>query len=196
MFALDVPRFEISGGPDWLYKDRYDVIGVPPSSSSASALNPPSPNFPLSKEQREMLLSLLISRFRMKIHQEIKTAPVFILTKSGKRINLHPALDTSLAPWVGSNGGAAINGDGIAGKNISMQLFASRLSQYAQRPVLDETGLAGSFDFSYEYERSEQNEDLMTSILTSVEALGLKLKDGKGPVDTVIVDRIERPSPN
>ena len=75
--------------------------------------------------------------------------------KGSGKLKLHPAKDKSGFPRVGSNIGGALNGDGIAGKNVSMPLLAIRLSRYLQRPVLDETGLKEAFDFEYDYNNGD-----------------------------------------
>jgi uncharacterized protein (TIGR03435 family) len=62
--------------------------------------------------------------------------------------------------------------------------------------VLDKTGLTGSYDFKYEYHSGDAEQDGITSILTSVQALGLKLEPAKGPVEAWIIDQVERPAEN
>ena len=74
-----------------------------------------------------------------------------------------------------------------------------RLSSILQRPVLDETGLSGSFDFKsalLDNDPKEEYQEIVASILTSVEGIGLKLNSAKGPVETIVIDHIEQPSPN
>jgi uncharacterized protein (TIGR03435 family) len=195
-YAFEVQPFQIAGAPSWVQNDHYDIVGIPPASSESSKANPPSPKFPLSHEQRQMLQALLMDRFQLKFHRETRTGPVYVLVKRGSTLKLQPAKNNNESPWVGSNIGGAINGDGIAGKNISMPLLCLRLSRYLQRSVLDETGLQGAFDFKYEYVNSDPNEDIVASIFTSVQEIGLKLKADKGPVETIVIDHIERPSPD
>jgi uncharacterized protein (TIGR03435 family) len=89
----------------------------------------------------------------------------------------------------------------LPGQNISMPLLAKRLSRYLDRPVIDQTGLQGSFDFKYEtgdvdpstpYNRN----DVISSIVTGIHGIGLQLKSAKGPVETIVIDSAEQPSPN
>jgi Protein of unknown function (DUF3738) len=78
-----------------------------------------------------------------------------------------------------------------AGMNISMPQLAKRLSGYLRRPVLDRTGLAGSFDFKFVYEShpaDDSRPDLISSIFASIQGIGLKLESAKGPVETVGID--------
>jgi uncharacterized protein (TIGR03435 family) len=74
--------------------------------------------------------------------------------------------------------------------------LATRLSDYLDRPVVDQTGLKGSYDFKYEYSADESTFDVVSCIFASVQGIGLKLKPAKGPVDIIVIDHIEKPSEN
>jgi uncharacterized protein (TIGR03435 family) len=67
--------------------------------------------------------------------------------------------------------------------------IAQGLTRYADRRVLDRTGLEGRYDFELQWSD--------VSIFTALqEQLGLKLEPTKGPVDVVVIDRVERPTEN
>lgn len=70
------------------------------------------------------------------------------------------------------------------------------MSRYLERPVLDQMVLKGSYDFKYEYQTDDPAHDLVSSIFTSVQGIGLKLKGANGPVETIVIDRVERPTEN
>ena len=74
--------------------------------------------------------------------------------------------------------------------------LAWRLSRYVQRPVLDKTGLSGSFDFLVPYPSEDPRPDVISMILTTVQGLGLKLESSRGPVETIVIDHAEKPSSN
>jgi uncharacterized protein (TIGR03435 family) len=194
--ALDVQSFQVSGGPRWINEDRYDIVAKPPASSKASKANPPYPKAPPNDEQRQMLQTLLVDRFQLKFHRATKEGPVYLLVKGSKELKLQDAKNADDYPWAGSIGGAGISGDGLAGVNISMPLLATRLSWYLRRPVLDRTGLKGSYDFKFEYASDEPNRDVISSIFASVQGIGLKLEAAKGPVETIVIDHAEKPSAN
>jgi uncharacterized protein (TIGR03435 family) len=197
MAAYNVQGFQILGGPRWISTEWYDVIAIPPEDSKSRKENPPSPKIPINEEQQKMLQALLRDRFQLRIHLEQKTGSVYLLLKGKNGGRLRQSKDEQGAPWVGSNEGGMISGDGIAGRNISIGLLASRLSRYLERPVYDQTGLKGSFDFNYSYTGDvKTREDLISSIFTSVDGIGLKLKADKGPVEYLVIDHVERPSPN
>jgi uncharacterized protein (TIGR03435 family) len=196
--AFDVQPYQIVGGPAWMHDDLFDIDAQAPASSSSNRLNALSLNSPLSEGQRLMLQALLISRFQLAFHRENKTGPVYLLEKVSKRPKLHSPRKTDAVPWVGSNIGGPVNGDGIAGQNVSMPLLAIRLSRYLQCPVLDKTELNGEYDFKYVYANNNPNSEreFVDSILTSVQALGLRLRPSTAPVDTIVIDNAEKPSPN
>jgi uncharacterized protein (TIGR03435 family) len=194
--AFSVQSFQISGGPGWMNDDRWDIEAKPPASSKSSKANPAYPKVPPNEEQRQMLQALLADRFQLKLHRQAREGSVYLLVKGNKELKLQAAKDEDVFPWAGGIGGGGISGDGIAGTNASMQILASRLSPALGRPVLDETGLKGSFDFKFEYPSTDPRPDVISAILTSVQGLGLKLEAAKGPVQTLVIDRVEKPSGN
>jgi uncharacterized protein (TIGR03435 family) len=198
-YAFDVQQFQVHGGPNWIRDTPYDVEGKGSESSQPGSLvDAPArhPQSPPTSEQREMLQSLLIDRFQLRFHRENKVSSVYLLLRGSGQLNLQPPKNTNAFPWVGSNGGGAIDGDGIAGRNISMTILCQRLSRYLHHPVVDDTNVKGNFDFNSEYSGEVPGHDIVPSILTSVRGLGLKLKIGKAPVDTIVVDGAEKPSEN
>jgi uncharacterized protein (TIGR03435 family) len=194
--AFSVQAFQISGGANWVREDRYDIDARPPASSKSSHANPPYPTSPPSDEQRQMLQALLADRFQLRSHRETREGPVYFLVRTKKELKIKDAKDKDGRPWVGGIPNGMIIGNGIAGINISMPLLATRLSRYLERPVLDQTGLQGSFDFQFEYASEDPHPDVIASILTSIQGLGLKLESSKGPVETIVIDHAEKPSAN
>jgi uncharacterized protein (TIGR03435 family) len=142
----------------------------------SSEVNPSTPIVPLNEEQREMLQALLIDRFSLQFHRETREGPVYLLTLGRGALKLKEVKDQGEFEWVGSLQGAAVDGDGLAGKNISMAVLGQRLSWYLQKPVFDQTGLKGFFDFRVEYATDEAQPDVTSCILTSLQRIGLKLK--------------------
>jgi uncharacterized protein (TIGR03435 family) len=195
-FAFDVQQYQILGAPSWALNDQYDIAAVPPASSTSSSVGPRSPKSPLTAEQKQMLQALLIDRYQLKFHTENRTGTVYRLILGREKLKLKPPNHTDSPPWVGSPEGGAIHGTGVVGANISMTVLSSRLGRYLLHPVLDETGLKGTYDFEYRYSSDNSRDDLVPSILTSLRAVGLDLKTGNGPIETIVIDRIEKPSAN
>jgi uncharacterized protein (TIGR03435 family) len=118
--------------------------------------------------------------------------PVLFLVKTDK-LKLRDAKDKEDYPWVGT---ARSNGPGLWGLNATMPLLAKRLSDLVGRPIIDHTGLDGAFDFDFDLDRSWDGWDATSAVLASVRGIGLKLETGRGPVETLMIDTVERPAAN
>jgi uncharacterized protein (TIGR03435 family) len=88
---------------------------------------------------------------------------------------------------------------------VPISNLVENLGYLVRRQVVDKTGLPGNYDFTLHWDPETQSPDLDRSdagppgpsIFTALqEQLGLKLEPQKGPVDTLIVDSIEKPSEN
>jgi uncharacterized protein (TIGR03435 family) len=175
-FAWDVRVFQVSGGPGWLDSQRYDVVAKPEGDAAVERI-------------RRMVRTLLAERFQLQVHHAEKEMPVFTLeiAKGGSKIR------------------AASPGDGpdirgpkghLTTRRITAEMLARILANELDRPVVDRTGIEGTFDADLEW-TPEQNSDPGPSIFTAIqEQLGLKLEAERAPVDVLIVDRVERPSAN
>lgn len=194
--AFNVQPFQVSGGPGWMQVERYDIDAKPSASSKSSTSMPPYPKAPPNEEQRQMLQSLLIERFQLKYHRETREGRVYLLVKGNKALKLADSKDKNAIPWAGGLEGGGIMGNGLAGRNESMEDLARRLSPYLGRPVLDRTGLSGSFDFRTEYAADDARPDVITMIFGSVQDIGLKLEASKGSVDTIVIEAADKPSAN
>jgi len=206
--ALKVQSFQISNGPAWIDDQRYiyDIDARPPASAESSKSNPSSPKADLNEEQLQMVLTLLADRFQLKFHRETSEGPIFLLMKGNKPLKLAAPKDKDAFPWVGSaTDQGMMTGTGIHGINASMPLLAESLMWYFERPVFDKTGIEGSFDFRYELplegppitsSRLLRSPEVLSSIVTSAEAIGLKLETSKARVETIVIDHAEKPSPN
>ena len=85
--------------------------------------------------------------------------------------------------------------------NVTMEALALELQGIKDRPVVDETGLKGRFNFNLKWAREEapnDNEDnALPGFFTAIqEQTGLKLEPSKGPVDVMVVEKVELPSMN
>jgi len=185
--AYGAQDYQISGTSGWMDSNAYDV-----EAKSATTK---------TREQTLMMLqALLADRFKLKVHRATQEGNIYALTvaKSGLKIKL--AAD----PAGGARGRA--NGR-LIGKR-SMPQLATLLSGILRRPVLDQTGLSGVYEFTLEWtpEVGQTGPDATPpapanpgapSIFTAVqEQLGLKLDAAKAPVEVIAVDNAEKPSEN
>ncbi len=138
-----------------------------------------------------MMRRLLEDRFQLKLRKEIREADVYLLTVAKGGTKLKPVIPGS--PVTAS--------DGVwwrgqrAGASWSLTTLAVSLTdlQDVGRRVVDRTGLTGVYRFRFDYTPGQDIPDIFDAI---EEQLGLKLKPGKAPVESVVVDQINKPSPN
>ena len=190
-FAFNIPEFQIAGGPGWVYTDRYTIEAVPPDSSVSRTAYQPLHKTTPSDEQRKMLQSLLADRFALKYHMEARQGPVYILSRGTGRLLLEEPKDKDADPRtaVTMKSGGIVDGEAF-GLNTSMTLLASQLTSSLGLPVLDQTGITGSYDFHLPA-NDPTNTDMMVAVFDAMHRLGLDLKRGKGPIQTLVIDHIE-----
>lgn len=202
-YAYDVMDFQVSGAPDWVKSDRYDIAAKADGD-------------PQLREIPALVQRLLENRFRLKYHWETKEAPVYhlVVSKPGKlRESEFPDCSPPLstpdprrgAPAGDAPCGALMNSPGhTKGYRLTAGSLAGSLSFFIGRFVLDKTGLTGKYDIELQWTPDRiQMQSRATSatdppsILTALqEQLGLKLESAKGPVKTLVIDHVERPSEN
>lgn len=198
MVALDVQPYQISGGPAWtdlVRGESFEIEAKPPDSSPSVRSDPATPQMPPNQEQRQMLLSLLADRFQFRFHRTTKEGTIFILTRGKSPLMLVPPANKNAFPWAGGIAGGWF-GDGVRGTNISMAELAARLSRFLRCPVLDRTGLKGSFDFEYRVGDASNDEDIPGTLRAAMQGIGLNLVSAKGPVETIVIDHVDQPSQN
>jgi uncharacterized protein (TIGR03435 family) len=195
-YAFNVQYFQIVGGPDWVSSEKYEIEAVPPDASPSRTIRTASFNAEPTQEQRQMLQSLLATRLAFKYHKTISEGPVYILTRGKGKLQLHEPKDKEADPRaiVRFKPGNVIDGSAI-GTNTSTAYIATMLSGYLQQPVLDQTGIQGTFDYELPPD-DPTNQDVTVAVVSVMQRLGLKLEKGKGPVETVMIDYVEHPSPN
>ena len=143
-----------------------------------------------------MLQSLLRDRFGFKFHLESKKGEVYLLTRGRKPLQLKPPKDPAADPRavVVVKAGGIDDGEAF-GTNTTMEYMAQMLSRYLGLPVVDETGITGSYDFHLE-PNDPQNHDFVADVIGVVDRLGLTIKRGRRPIQTLVIDHVEEPSAN
>ena len=140
-----------------------------------------------------MLQALLADRFKLKVHDEVRTLPVYrmVVAKGGPK--LARAKDSE-------HGSLSMSGGGLEAEGVPLVLIPSLLASEMGRPIVDATGLKGTWDFKLTWTPGLALEDSGTDhpgLLTAMqEQLGLKLEAGKGPVHVTVVERAEMPGEN
>lgn len=186
MSAYNLREFQVSGAPaHWTDKlgrqQHYDI------SAKADGET-------LTMDQaRRMLQTLLTDRFQLVVHRESKETPVFdlVVGKNGPKIKSHVGATPPIEP-------PQFSGPLIKYKFVDRPIHdLLGVLSGLDRPVLDKTGLTGSYDFTIELTSNLRDPDADLPVFTAVqEQLGLKLVEAKEPLDIVVIDSAEKPSAN
>ncbi len=210
--AYNVRPFQVSGGPGWIQTDRFDLTA---RAERATASDVPDDFAKMTDAQRktrreqtsERLRGLLADRFQLAVHKEMKEQPVYVLVlaKNG------PKLKENQNP--GPRQGMSMNRGRLEAMAAPMEMLATVLSNNLGRPVVDRTGLTAKYDFVLEFipdvgsdpgaqgfgdgvNTPAPNPSGPTIFTAIQEQLGLRLESTKAPVETIVIDRVEKPSEN
>jgi len=211
MQAYGIQAFQMSGGPAWIDAEAFN-IEAKTDEATADALSKLRPD-QLKLARQQMLRSFLEERFGLKVHQETKEGPIYslVIAKGGAKLEASKSSDGVLGPDGNFTQGYCRRTEaGLICSGLSAQRIATLLSQNVRRPVLDKTGLTGTYDFTLEWARDlavapppdgeDSDAQLMPGGVTIFAAvqqqLGLKLEPGRGPVETLVIDHAEKPSAN
>lgn len=199
--------YRYSGAPRWIDVDRYD-IEARVDNSTADQLQKLRRADRILVDQH-MLQALLVERFGLKIHRETKEFPVYFLVvaKSGPKLQeSKPTPDDPNTPTNATWGGTVRGPLTIStARRVPTEELARVLSKSIGRMVLDKTELTGKYDFTLQYVPEQiavtttvdASDSSDTSIFKALQdQLGLKLESGKGPVEIIVIDHIERASVN
>ncbi len=198
----------MEGLPEWAGNPnkRYDVV--------AKVADEDLPQWQDATKRpammREMLRGMLADRMKLAAHIESHEMPVYELTvtKGGPKFKTAETVDGGElkqrhAAGFEAQGGGVVALNEAAGElrlyAVSMPVFAQgTLSAFAGRPVVDKTGLNGRYDVQLPLPSAPgaENADRGSIFTILQEQLGLKLVPAKGPVGTLVIDHIERPTEN
>jgi uncharacterized protein (TIGR03435 family) len=225
--AYKVKLYQIQG-PDFLGSERFDINAKLPAGAKESDVS-------------EMLKALLADRFKMQSHRETKDFPVYalVVAKGGLKMKESPPdPDTEVgdpgekpkAPATNVSGGGGRGGVHIEyghgsfftmadnkfiARKLPMASFVEVLARFEDKPVVDMTGVTGSYDFDLEFTQEDYMAMLMRSaiaagvtlppealrmlsgssgdsLLNALEKLGLKLENRKAPLEVLVIDHIEK----
>lgn len=188
-----IPRRQIVGGPDWLSSEKFDIEARADHAYSIDDLH-------------VMFQNLLADRFRLKLHKEIRVGPVYVLTVAKSGLKMTPVDAGNVRNIPITNG----PNHEFVGSRVPMNYLCFWLGQRLQsdeRPVVDRTGLTGTYDFRLAFrpelppnasgDGMQPDAENRPSIFDALKRqLGLELTPQRGPVETLVVDHIEKPSEN
>ena len=196
--ANELRSFQVAGGPSWIDGERFDVTARAPEGT------PPNQILP-------MLRTLLAERFKLVAHIEKREQPVYALVTARADGRLGPKLKASTlncseqpAQSDRCEMGGSFTGSGGTLKGVGQPLavLATHVSTAVDRIVQDRTGRTGGFDFELAWSSSGLKPAAgapseLPSVFTALqEQLGLKLEPSRGPVEVLVIDSAERPTPD
>jgi uncharacterized protein (TIGR03435 family) len=192
-FGYSVKDFQIERTPKWVDGERFDIAAKRASGKTNSL-----------EDEKSLVRELLADRFQLTTHRESKQMPVYLLVvaKDGPKLLAHNDAGPKTRGGCGR----------LVGRRVTAENIASMLARQLDREVLNRTGLSGEYDMQLDFTPDSgscravgdpQSGSVATdpSGLPSIYAalqqqLGLKLESGKGAVEFLIIDRVERPSEN
>jgi uncharacterized protein (TIGR03435 family) len=207
--AYRVKDFQVEG-PDFIGDTRFNITAKLPEGAS-------------EKQVPEMLQALLADRFKLTLHRETKDHAIYALVADKGGAKLKPAEvptgDAAPQPGSGGRGGGrgsmmmSMGPDGLHAKAASATLagLGEMLSRFADRPIVDMTGIQGQYDFDLQFTPEnmrgmpgggmhggpggpggEAPAESGGTIFDAVQKYGLKLEPRKAPMEILIVDHMEK----
>jgi uncharacterized protein (TIGR03435 family) len=181
-----------------------------PESSKWYDIQARAPSGATDDQARLMFQSLLEDRFKVKVHREIKEIPEFEMVTDKGKSKLTPSSSEelmkvtiegkSIAQRSGTCGASLwLEGAHLVCHTVTMNTIAASVTGVMHAPIVDLTGLTGTYDLNIVYLPDERTLDSNAPPVASFEQalqeeLGLKLQKVKGPVEVLVIDHIEKPT--
>jgi uncharacterized protein (TIGR03435 family) len=165
-----------------------------------------------------MLQTLLADRFKLVVHREMKEMPIYavVVAKDGPKLEKAKVEEKDCPPVRTSDGFACHEfmggqGRGLHGQAVSMADLVSHVENWAERPVIDKTGIQGLFHIETKPwvsmrlgpvppagAKAEDGSDVadLPTLFTVFSNMGLKLEAQKGPAEIFEITHIEKPAEN
>jgi uncharacterized protein (TIGR03435 family) len=212
--AYNVKEFQVAG-PDWMSSQRFDILARMPEGA-------------MKEQVPQMLQALLTDRFQLKIHREPRESAIYALVvgKDGHKLKEAPSDSTVAATTALPSPKTTTSPDGqtrMELSSVTMAQFAGILTRTVDKPVVDMTGLEGSYQASLSLAIADManmarasgilppgasptgnpalppvaSDPSSNSVFTSIEQMGLRLESRKSAMEFIIVDHVEKtPSEN
>lgn len=199
-FAYNIPfgaeDARVLGGPDWASSDQYEFQAKIDDTLFAAMQKMTAPQ---QREQVDLMeQSLLADRFKLKVHFETRDMPAYVLTIASGGPKLTPAKD-------GEPTRLSMSGNVMTATAVTLDDWAQSPFLNGHRTIVNQTGLTGKYDFTLTWSPDQpttndtpaDSGDTAPPLLTAVQQqLGLRLVPTKAPVEVIVIDHIERPTPN
>jgi uncharacterized protein (TIGR03435 family) len=199
-YGFDAP---VVGAPDWVENTFYNITAR--SDEAADTRLAKVTDNEVRLEKRNAIRVLLANRLGLKTHLETRNSSIYnlVVAKGGVKLQAVPLPPAGEAPAQPPPADVQAHGSRhgleFVGSNAPMRAIAGALSSMVKAPVIDKTGLMGTYNYTLQFggEWSANDPDGWPSIFTAVqEQLGLKLEAEHQPVPNLVVDSITKPSEN
>ncbi len=174
--AYEISPNRILSGPDWLDADRFDIVALADQ--------------PVNDDHTMMVMlqAVLAERFKLAIHRETRMTEAYVLeaAEGGPKFQKGDAGPSSTDHGRGN----------LIVANTTIDRFAELLSRQTNVPVLNRTGMEGSFHVRLKWSRNTSLDDGPSLFTAIQEQLGLRLRPEKVPVEVMVIDHAQRPSEN
>lgn len=221
-----LPNYKLAGGPNWINSDRFDIEakalgdvvrgteGTRRKQLMLQMLLADRFKLVVRHEMKEQsVYELVLARRNRALGAKLRPSKIdraALQSNSSNPPTLRPAFGTPACEAAGGICAPGVNMSGVfKGSAVTMAELITYLSRWLDRAVFDRTGLAGAFDVELQF-ASEGLQGLPTgppgmerapndnpSIFVAVqEQLGLKLASTKRPVDVLVIDHAEKPTPD
>jgi uncharacterized protein (TIGR03435 family) len=216
---LQLYRFQVTGGPDWIDSARFDITATPSPGAGPATID----------QAKSMVKALLADRFKLVVREETKDAPIYALVLASRDGQLGPKLRR--ASFTCPQPGAAapppadaeklkecvyrIGYGTLTARGITIRQLTMSMANFygVGRLVVDRTGLTGGFDMDMEWaplvqfrqpgnldpppDAADRQVNSGPTIFVALrEQLGLVLESQRGPVPSIVIERVERPTPD
>lgn len=203
--AYHTRPYLISGLPAWADNTGFD-IEAKVAGQDVEALKQLKP-----EDRMGMLQSVLAERFHVAVHTETKTMPIYdmVVANGGVKMTASPeppaAPDAKPGDPPKNRTRLMMRPGQMDGTDMPTTFIANQVANVLQKNVVDKTGLTGKYNFTLKYQDENPggpvphtaDAESEPSIFTALqEQLGLRLVSAKGPVETLVVDKAEKPSEN
>ena len=175
-YTIQTVRFE--GGPSWINNDQFEITAKAEDPEATEA------------QMRVMLQTLLEDRFHLKMHRENKAEANYTLRVAADGAKVPPSTGGENSDRCART--ETSNKFELTCQHVEMQTLANALAVLLRSPVVDQTGLAGSYDFTVAWD----GDDTYSGVPDALEKFGLKLEMKKVPTEVFVIDSVERPSEN
>jgi uncharacterized protein (TIGR03435 family) len=197
-FSYGVQLRQIVGGPDWMDKDKFNVIAEENQK-----------DHPSIGEWEAAVQELVAGRFGLKFHHENRLLPVYLLSVAENGPKLTESDSKNEIP--SSRFQTVPGGIMLPVVNASMEDFVNIMQRAAlDRPMIDQTGLPGRYNFlltwapdqtqftgSFRMPQPAKNDFPPPNLFTALQQqVGLKLEPSEATMDVLVIDHVEQPSAN